>query len=157
MLEATTGAPSHRPRGGFASHGAIWQGIPAMEKLLTQLEAAKDGCPVIRASQDCSEVGSQISTIIENNNSELCVPPTRSDTRRGKAKQSQSPSPPSTFTEPIMNSLEYRMLCVGVNLGWKKPDEYYQETDRSPVYVAAVILHPFLKWKWLEKAWKSRP
>lgn len=90
VLEATTGAPSHRPRGGCASQGAVWQGIPAMEKLLTQLKAAKNGCPVTRASQDCSEVGSQVSTIFENNNSELCVPPTRSDTRGGKAKQSQS-------------------------------------------------------------------
>ena len=49
------------------------------------------------------------------------------------------------------------MLCVGVNLGWKKLDEYYQKTDQSPVYVAAVVLHPGLKWKWLEKAWKDRP
>lgn len=56
-----------------------------------------------------------------------------------------------------MNSLEHRMLCVGVNLGWKKLDEYYQETDQSPVYVVAVVLHPVLEWKWLGKAWKGRP
>jgi hypothetical protein len=43
------------------------------------------------------------------------------------------------------------MLCVGVNLGWKKLHGYYEETNQSPVYVAAVVLHPGLKWKWLEK------
>jgi hypothetical protein len=32
------------------------------------------------------------------------------------------------------------MLCIGINLGWKKLDEYYQKTDQSPVYVAAVVL-----------------
>ena len=35
-------------RGGGASHGAIWQVIPAMEKLLTYLEAAKDEYSVVR-------------------------------------------------------------------------------------------------------------
>jgi hypothetical protein len=67
------------------------------------------------------------------------------------------PSPPSTSSEPIRNTLEYCMLCVGLNLGEKKLDEYYQKTDQSLVYVAAVVLHPRLKWKWLEKAWKDRP
>jgi hypothetical protein len=155
--------------GGGGSHGAIWQVIPAMERLLTQLEAAKDEYSVVRPTQDYSMVGSQASTMYENQDSRLSVPPTRSNTRRGKVKHSQSqpsqsmlppvlpPPPPSTFSEPIKNTLEYRILCIGVNLGWKKLDEYYQKTDQSPVYVAAVVLHPGLKWKWLEKAWRDRP
>jgi hypothetical protein len=49
------------------------------------------------------------------------------------------------------------MLCVGINLAWQKLDEYYSKTDQSPVYVAAVVLHPGYKWKWLEKAWRGRP
>jgi hypothetical protein len=156
-------------RGGGASHGAIWQVIPAMEKLLTHLEAAKDEYSVIRPTQDYSMVDSQASTLLETYNSQLSTPPTRTNTRRGKSKQSQlqlsqsmpppalPPSPPSTSSEPIRNTLEYRMLCIGVNLGWKKLDEYYQKTNQSPVYVAAVVLHPGLKWKWLEKAWRDRP
>jgi hypothetical protein len=31
------------------------------------------------------------------------------------------------------------------------------KTDQSSVYVAAVVLHPSLKWKWLEKALRGRP
>jgi hypothetical protein len=156
-------------RGGGASHGAILQVIPAKKKPLTHLEAAKDEYSVVRPTQDYSVVDSQASTLSETYNSQLSTPPTRTNTRRGKAKQSQSqlsqsmpppalpPYPPSTSSELIRNTLEYRMLCVGVNLGWKKLDEYYQETDQSPVYVAAVVLHPGSKWKWLEKAWKDRP
>jgi hypothetical protein len=49
------------------------------------------------------------------------------------------------------------MLCVGINLAWQKLDEYYSKTDQSPIYVAAVVLHPGLEWKWLEKAWRGRP
>jgi hypothetical protein len=77
-------------RGGGASHGAIWQVIPAMEKLLTHLEAAKDEYPVVRPTQDYSMVDSQASTLSDTYNSQLPTPPTRTNTRRGKAKQSQS-------------------------------------------------------------------
>jgi hypothetical protein len=59
--------------------------------------------------------------------------------------------------DPFKNTLEYRMLCVGINLAWQKLHEYYSKTDQSPVYVAAVVLHPDLKWNWLEKAWRGRP
>jgi hypothetical protein len=31
------------------------------------------------------------------------------------------------------------------------------KTDQSSVYVAAIVLHPSLKWKWLEKALRGRP
>lgn len=53
-------------RGGGASHGAIWQVIPAMEKLLTHLEAAKTEYSVVRPSQDYSMFSSQASTVYED-------------------------------------------------------------------------------------------
>ena len=28
------------------------------------------------------------------------------------------------------------------NSGWKKIDKYYQASDKTPAYVAAVVLHP---------------
>jgi hypothetical protein len=70
--------------GGSGSHGAIWQVIPAIERLLTHLEAAKDEYFIVRPTQDYSMVGSQASTIYENQDSQFSVPPTRSNTRRGK-------------------------------------------------------------------------
>jgi hypothetical protein len=69
------------------------------------------------------------------------------------------PPPPTRETvpeDPFKNTLEYRMLCVGISLAWQKLDGYYSNTDQSPVYVAAVVLRPGLKWKWLEKAWRGR-
>jgi hypothetical protein len=67
------------------------------------------------------------------------------------------PLPSPLPDDPFKNTLKYRMLCVGINLTWQKLDEYYLKTDLSPVYVAAVMLHPGLKWKWLKKAWRDRP
>jgi hypothetical protein len=49
------------------------------------------------------------------------------------------------------------MLCTGINLGWQKLNEYYELTDDSPVYAAAVILHPAYTWKRLRSKWKGRP
>jgi hypothetical protein len=59
------------------------------------------------------------------------------------------PSPlPSSLPSQTNNdshlSYEHRMLCVGINLRWKKLNKYYTLTDESPVYVAAVVLHPGL-------------
>lgn len=34
-----------------------------------------------------------------------------------------------------------------VNAGWQKVDEYYERLDDSAVYVAAVVLHPRMKWR----------
>ncbi len=40
------------------------------------------------------------------------------------------------------------------NSGWAKMDKYYKLSDKTPVYVAAMVLHPSRKWKWIEKHWK---
>ena len=33
-----------------------------------------------------------------------------------------------------------------INSGWEKLDKYYNLTDRSPVYIAAMVLCPAIKW-----------
>jgi hypothetical protein len=43
-----------------------------------------------------------------------------------------------------------------IQLAWSKLNKYYEYLDNSPVYVAAVVLHPQFKWKWFKKAWKER-
>jgi hypothetical protein len=137
-----------------------------MEKLLTHLEIAKQEYSIVRPTQDYTMVNSQTSTVLDSQDLHEPVPaPARA--KRGRPKQSQSqpqsmpPPPPPTrealAEDQFKNTLEYRMLCVGINLAWQKLDEYYSKTDQSPVYVAAVELHPGYKWKWLEKAWRGCP
>jgi len=43
-----------------------------------------------------------------------------------------------------------------VEFGWQKAKEYYELLDRSPVYVAAVVLHPKRKWQWIDEEWKDK-
>ncbi|OBS17545.1 hypothetical protein FPOA_26357 [Fusarium poae] len=41
------------------------------------------------------------------------------------------------------------------NSGWAKLDKYYQLTDESPAYVAAIVLHPSHKWHYIQENWKK--
>lgn len=41
------------------------------------------------------------------------------------------------------------------NSGWAKLDKYCSLTDRSPVYIAAMILSPQWKWDYIENNWPS--
>jgi len=114
-------------RGRGASHGAIWQVIPAMEKLLTHLEPAKQGYSTVRPTQDYTMVSSQAYIVFDTQElHEPLLPPTRAERERPKQSQSQCqsmPPPPSprcdprtTPGEPFRDTFEYRMLCVRVNL-----------------------------------------
>ncbi|KAJ3455557.1 hypothetical protein MRS44_017039 [Fusarium solani] len=44
-----------------------------------------------------------------------------------------------------------------INQAWMKLDKYYGLTDDSPIYVAAVVLHPRMKWSFVDKFWNDRP
>jgi hypothetical protein len=48
-------------------------------------------------------------------------------------------------------------FAINIKLAWQKLDIYYQRLDNTPLYVAAVVLHPRMKWRWIEKAWSARP
>ena len=37
-----------------------------------------------------------------------------------------------------------------INSAWSKLDKYYSLTERSPAYIAAMVLVPFQKWTWIE-------
>ena len=42
-----------------------------------------------------------------------------------------------------------------INAGWRKLDKYYQLTEHSPAYVAALVLNPNFKWQYIEHNWTS--
>ncbi|KAG6990049.1 Zinc finger BED domain-containing protein RICESLEEPER 2 [Fusarium oxysporum f. sp. conglutinans] len=48
-------------------------------------------------------------------------------------------------------------LRIGCNLGWRKLDRYYTLTEDSPVYLAALILHPAFRWSTVESQWVDHP
>jgi len=41
------------------------------------------------------------------------------------------------------------------NSGWAKMNKYYELSDDTPVYVAALVLYPSRKWRYIEKHWEK--
>ncbi|KFA66780.1 hypothetical protein S40285_09564 [Stachybotrys chlorohalonatus IBT 40285] len=39
---------------------------------------------------------------------------------------------------------------------WAKLADYYEATENSPVYLAATVLNPSLKWAYMEKTWEDK-
>jgi hypothetical protein len=44
-------------------------------------------------------------------------------------------------------------IRASINNGWKKLDEYYSKLGESPLFAAAVVLHPRFGISWLEATW----
>jgi hypothetical protein len=43
------------------------------------------------------------------------------------------------------------ILAIAIRNAWVKLDKYYNMTDRSVAYVAAIVLNSAYKWKYFEK------
>jgi hypothetical protein len=43
----------------------------------------------------------------------------------------------------------------GIDCGWRKLEDYYVKTDRTPIYRAALALHPSYGYDYFERHWKS--
>ena len=55
------------------------------------------------------------------------------------------------------DSAYFELLRASVQLGIQKCDDYFKSTDDTPAYLAAVILHPYYKWPFVERhIWKGR-
>ena len=42
-----------------------------------------------------------------------------------------------------------------VNLGQNKIEKYYNKTNKTPVYTAAVVLNPQCKWQYIDRFWRE--
>ena len=61
------------------------------------------------------------------------------------------------YKEMATDFPESEHLRININLGWKKLDEYYNRLDETPIYYAALALHPAYRWDYFETQWDNRP
>lgn len=47
-------------------------------------------------------------------------------------------------------------LATMMEATWAKLANYYESSEDSPVYSAATILNPSLKWAYIEKTWEDK-
>jgi len=59
------------------------------------------------------------------------------------------------YKKALEENTTNRVLSSMIRVGWEKLDKYFSATDRAPVYLAAVVLHPRLKWRYFEIRWEA--
>jgi hypothetical protein len=132
--------------GKGSSYGVIWQVIPVMEGLLKHFEQLKSQhvvtCPESQFTVE--HLYTQIQTQGSSNLNSLPTTSTRQSRRTRRSQQeTQLPLPPPLAT-PIQEALPAvnDLFCAEINHGWMKLNKYYELTDRSAAYVAALVVHP---------------
>ena len=51
---------------------------------------------------------------------------------------------------------QHRGIQESITLAWNKTVDYYNKTDQSIAWVAAMVLHPRWKWAYFEKNWTGQ-
>jgi hypothetical protein len=151
--------------------GAIWQVLPIFDSLLTAFENARERhLPLesLRASQptfDEPSAPSSPSTIttptpvrITRSSQSIPIPRTLASTDSSAAQNATVAADEQTTPTLDAEKLEsQKHFCTNINLAWQKLDKYHFKTDEPPIYRAAVVLHPRLKWRWFDKYWEHKP
>lgn len=161
LEEATMILQGH---GAGAAWGVIWQTIPVMEGLLKHFERLKDDYrhaprDHLEPSQlPFSQANARPKETLDLNLDASCPTSARAiKSKANKAGNMRATTLPESVSASQPDQSEYyQTLCVQVNEGWKKLDHYYELTDRSTVYVTALILHPAFTWEYLESIWRSK-
>jgi hypothetical protein len=52
-----------------------------------------------------------------------------------------------------LQNIDDLFLVPMFNSGWAKLKKYYDLSDANPVHVAAIVLDPTLKWKYIDDHW----
>lgn len=165
LEEATLILQGH---GEGGSYGVIWQIIPVMEGLLKHFEQLKDSfklapsqpVPIdLSRTQDNTQQSTQATEVGLND-----PKPSRQLAKRIAKKSRKQSTPPATTElaelssgSPSNEPEYYIILCQQINQAWAKLEKYYEATDSSAAYVAALALHPAFTWEYLENIWKAEP
>uniref|UniRef100_A0A0C4DI06 HAT C-terminal dimerisation domain-containing protein n=1 Tax=Fusarium oxysporum (strain Fo5176) TaxID=660025 RepID=A0A0C4DI06_FUSOF len=132
-------------------HGALWEVMIGMEYLLNFFEEQN----LIFSSPD--------SCISELRNFRVSATKRSSAQRieQGRGREKHLPQHArEEYTDVVLqdeNLDDDHRRCVQISIKncWSKLDEYYSLLGQSPLYPAAVILHPRWNVSWLEANWTS--
>ncbi|KAL9570471.1 hypothetical protein ACKAV7_005402 [Fusarium commune] len=132
-------------------YGALWEVMIGMEYLLNFFEEQK----LIFSPPD----GTADELQIARASATTRYSPPRADQGRGREKhlpQHTRDEYTGAFSQAeSLDDDHRRCIQISINNCWSKLDEYYSLLGQSPLYPAAVILHPRWNVSWLEANWTS--
>ncbi|KAJ6437054.1 peptidyl-prolyl cis-trans isomerase-like 4 [Purpureocillium lavendulum] len=143
-------------------HGRLWEVLVGMEYLLEHFEDWKGfynevTAETVRATNmdDLEPIGTPSASLRESESR-----PVRA--RRRPARFDDDETEYVGVEKPLAYEISQRgslpadhraYIRASINNGWKKLDEYYSKLGESPLFAAAVILHPRFGISWLEATW----
>jgi hAT family C-terminal dimerisation region len=162
-----------------AHHGAIWEVLPAMELILEHLEEQRTIYGKVGEVNDEADNANEADEVDDTLDAVETVepidadalPPTHSTRRRRRQPTPPPPPQPRVPQQPEapacpprrprapprpnddVNEASRMHLRTAINNAWAKLKTYYERSDDTPVYVAALVLHPGHKWKYVEEKW----
>jgi len=102
-------------------------------------ELSDDDWELLRYIQEFLESISQTTKALESNSATLDNILPAMDFILGKFEEGKTQFKDNPTLSKMFNS------------GWSKLDKYYQKTNKTPVYVAALVLNPRYKWAYINK------
>lgn len=60
----------------------------------------------------------------------------------------------NAYNQSLQEHNDDEILTSMIHIGKAKLNKYFNATDRSPIYLAAVVFNPRLKWRYFELKWK---
>jgi hypothetical protein len=153
-----------------AVKGAIWQVLPTYEAMMTHFEHARgehqplESQALNQTIEDASKTAfpQSIPTSINRDNTRSSQQAVIATTSDDTADDITSMPPPTQehldavlLATPCSNNEQEVHFSTNINLGWQKLNQYYFRSDDTPIYRAAVVLHPSMKMKWLRDRWQK--
>lgn len=132
-------------------YGALWEVMIGMEYLLNFFEEQKlifsppdDTADELRLARASATTRYSTPRADQGRGREKHLPQHTRDEYTGAFSQAES-----------LDDDHRRCIQISINNCWSKLDEYYSLLGQSPLYPAAVILHPRWNVSWLEANWTS--
>lgn len=119
--------------------GAIWQVLPQFEILLTHLEEQRQR-HLPQLLERCSCLVRRVSQGSQHKCPNDCESP--------HGAEGRSPEETTCIASE-------QHFSTNINAGWQKLNDYYKRLDDNVVYVAAVVLHPRMKWRYFKTKWSD--
>ena len=131
--------------------GAIWQVLPQFEILLSHLEEQRQRHLPLR-SQNTVPSPLQRSQLPASHDDRIEI----QEKHIQGSDEIRTEEARDVAREYVTYLAAEQHFSTNINAGWQKLDEYYKRLDDNVVYVAAVVLHPRMKWRYFKTKWSDR-
>lgn len=147
--------------------GAIWQVLPQFDALLTCLEesrqrqflhderqATSPGLQSLQPKEAAPKRPAVQEYVMEVHNNNTA--PLQNAESQKQSREHSRIAATHRFDAGIDRAAVGHQFYANINTGWQRVHDYCETLHVNVLYVAAVVLHPRIKWRYFEAKWRDR-